>query len=263
MTPGEGGRIGWTELQHEASELVALASSGGAVLRLVGSAGIRLHCGPAADAMDALERPAKDIDVICPSGDRNEIRRLLEERGYQVDREMLVATEGTRFAFSRHDGIVIDLFVDRLEFCHTIDLRDRLSSRAPTIPIEDLLLQKLQIVELMPSDVVDTAALLATHALGEGDDPETIEGGYIAGLLARDWGFHHTVMRNLAMLDERVQRGDVGGLGAEKAIVVRERAGALLDAVAAAPKTLAWKLRAKVGERAQWWEDVPLEREHY
>ena len=263
MTSGEGARIGWAEVQHEASELVVLATSRGAVLRLVGSTGIRMHCAPAAEAMDALERPAKDIDVICASGDRKEIRALLEERGYQVDREMLVATEGTRYAFSRSDGIVIDLFVDRLEFCHTIELRDRLGRNVRTIPIEDLLLQKLQIVELMPSDVVDTAALFATHALGEGDDLETIDHGYIAGLLARDWGFHRTVTRNLSDFDERVARGDVAGLSEEQATVVRVRAGALLEIVTSAPKTLAWKLRAKVGERAQWWEDVPLEREHY
>ena len=78
MTSGEGGRIGWAELHREASELVALATSRGAVLRLVGSTGIRLHCASAAETMDALERPAKDIDVICPSGDRKEIRALLE-----------------------------------------------------------------------------------------------------------------------------------------------------------------------------------------
>jgi hypothetical protein len=213
--------------------------------------------------MDALARPAKDIDVICRAGDRNAVRRLVEERGYQVDREMLVATEGTRYAFSRNDGMIIDLFVDRLEFCHTIDLRDRLANHAHTIPIEDLLLQKLQIVELMPSDVVDAAALLATHAVGEGSDPETIDSGYIAALLARDWGFHHTVMGNLAVLDECVRRGDVDGLGAALTTAVRERADALRETVAAAAKTLAWKLRAKVGERAQWWEDVPAEREHY
>lgn len=263
MTFGVGGRIGWNEVQREASELVVLATSRGAVLRLVGSTGIRMHCPSAAEAMETLERPAKDIDVICPSGDRKEIRALFEERGYQVDREMLVATEGTRYAFSRPDGIVIDLFVDRLEFCHTIELRDRLRRHLHTIPIEDLLLQKLQIVEQMPSDVLDTAALLATHTLGDGDDPETIDRRYIGGLLARDWGFHHTVVRNLTEFDVRVARGEVRGLSGETVTVVRERAGALLETVASAPKTLAWKIRAKVGERVQWWEDVPLERQHY
>ena len=263
MTPDAGGRVGWAEVQREAVELVASAASRGAVLRLVGSTGIRMHCSSARDVMESLERPAKDIDLICPAGDRNEIRALLEERGYRVDQEMLVATEGTRYAFTRADGIEIDLFVDRLEFCHTIELRDRLGRHLQTIPIEDLLLQKLQIVEQMPSDVLDLAALLATHPLGDDDDAETIDRRYIVGLLGRDWGFHHTVVRNLAQFDSRIENNEVRGLSSDMASVVLERAAALLAAIDSAPKALAWKLRAKVGERAQWWEDVPDERQHY
>jgi hypothetical protein len=263
MTSGAGGRVGWAEVQREAAELVNSAATRGAVLRLVGSTGIRMHCDSARDAMESLERPAKDIDLICPAGDRKELRALFEERGYQVDQEMLVATEGTRYAFTRADGIEIDLFVDRLEFCHTIELRDRLGRHHQTIPIEDLLLQKLQIVEQMPSDVLDTAALLATHTLGEDDDPEAIDRRYIGDLLARDWGFHHTVVRNLAQFDSRIANNEVRGLSTGMANVVRERAAALLDAIESAPKALAWKLRAKVGERVQWWEDVPEERQHY
>jgi hypothetical protein len=165
---------------------------------------------------------------------------------------MLVATEGTRYAFTRPDGIEIDLFVDRLEFCHTLELRGRLARHARTIPIEDLLLQKLQIVDQMPSDAVDMTVLLATHPLADNDDPETIDRRYVAGLLARDWGFHHTVAANLARFVSRTDSGEV-----------RDRATALLDAIESAPKALAWKVRAKVGERVQWWEEVALEREHY
>jgi hypothetical protein len=263
MTSSAGGRRGWAELEREAAALVDSAASHGAVLRLVGSTGIRMHCRPAQETMDSLDRPFKDIDLICAAADRKKVRALFEERGYNVDNEMLVATEGTRYAFTRADGIDIDLFVDRLEFCHTIELRDRLGRHIRTIPIEDLLLQKLQIVEQMPSDVIDTAALLATHTLGDGDDPETINRRYVGGLLARDWGFHHTVVRNLAGISARIENNEVRGLSTGLAGLVRERAANLLDAIEAAPKALAWKLRAKVGERAQWWEDVPDERQHY
>jgi hypothetical protein len=252
MTPGVGGRIRWDEVQEEASALVAAATRRGAVLRLVGSTGIRMHCGAAREEMDALARPAKDIDLICRATDRTVVRAVFEESGYRVDQEMLVATEGTRFAFTRPDGIEIDLFVDRLEFCHTLELRDRLGHHERTIPIEDLLLQKLQIVEQMPSDIVDTTVLLATHPLGDDDDPETIDRRYVAGLLARDWGFHHTVAANLERVVSSIEPGDV-----------RDRAAALLDAIDSAPKALSWKMRAKVGERMQWWEEVAVEREHY
>jgi hypothetical protein len=254
-------RPGWAAVHEEAVALVDEAGARGQVLRLVGSTGIRLHCPPAAAALDRLGRPAKDIDVVCRHEDRNGLRRLLEERGWEVDRDLLVAMEGRRFAF-RHpaSGLDLDVFVDRLEFCHTIELRDRLGARELTVPVEDLLLQKLQIVRQTVTDRMDTAALLATHPVAGGprsrgrppgpeDTGEAIDAGYVAGLLARDWGFHHTATANLAAL------GD-GGSGNGSAATVTERAGDLLAAIEVAPKSVRWRARARVGERMQWWQDV-------
>jgi hypothetical protein len=262
-------RPGWAAVHEAAAALVEEAGTRGHLLRLVGSTGIRLHCPPAAAALDRLGRPAKDIDVVCRHEDRKGLRRLLEERGWQVDRDLLVAMEGRRYAY-RHpgSGLELDVFVDRLEFCHTIELRDRLGRREVTVPVEDLLLQKLQIVRQTVTDRMDTAALLATHPVvpspeaqgGSGgrkqrsDSPpgEAIDAGYVAGLLARDWGFHHTATANLAAL-----RDGVGGQpGNGGAATVRQRVDALLAAIAAAPKSVRWRARARVGERMQWWQDV-------
>jgi hypothetical protein len=245
-------RPGWEAVQREAVELVAAAGSRGMVLRVVGSTGIRLHCAPAAAALDRLRRPAKDIDVVCRHEDRTPLRRLLEERGWQVDRDLLVAMEGQRYAFTHpRDGLELDVFVDRLEFCHTIELRDRLGRREVTVPVEDLLLQKLQIVKPTVTDRMDSQALLATHRVGAGEhgDGEAIDAGYVAGLLARDWGFHHTATANLAAL-----RGSPPGNGGGR--LVGERVDALLASIEAAPKSVRWRARARVGERLQWWQDV-------
>ena len=248
-------RPGWAAVHEAAVALVDEAAARGHLLRLVGSTGIRLHCPPAAAALDRLGRPAKDIDVVCRHEDRKGLRRLLEERGWQVDRDLLVAMEGRRYAY-RHpgSGLELDVFVDRLEFCHTIELRDRLGARELTVPVEDLLLQKLQIVRQTVTDRMDTAALLATHPVegGRRTDPEAIDAGYVAGLLARDWGFHHTATANLAAL-----RDGVGGQPGNGAVAaVRQRVDALLAAIAAAPKSVRWRARARVGERLQWWQDV-------
>ncbi|HEV3496578.1 MAG TPA: hypothetical protein VHA34_09530 [Actinomycetes bacterium] len=118
------------------------------------------------------------------------------------------------------------------------------------MPVEDLLLQKLQIVRQTVTDRMDTAALLATHPVAPGaQGPEAIDAGYVAGLLARDWGFHHTATANLAAL-----AGDRAGNGS--AATVAERVGELLAAIEAAPKSVRWRARARVGERMQWWQDV-------
>jgi hypothetical protein len=256
--------LAWADVQAEAREIVTEAAGRGALLRLVGSAGIRMHCAQAEATLAALGRPAaRDIDAVCRRSDRNQIRTLLEERGYETDRDVLVALEGTRFVFRRPDGLEIDLFVDRLEFCHTIELGQRLDRHQVTIPIEDLLLQKLQIVEQMPSDITDTAALLATHDVGDSDDPEVLDRRYISRLLGRDWGFHRTVVGNLEKLETHLAAGEVRGLTIETKSVITQRVKALLEAIDAAPKSLAWKVRAKVGERVAWWEDVQEERGHY
>jgi hypothetical protein len=248
---GEGPRPGWAAVHDEAVALVAEAAARGQVLRLVGSTGIRLHCPPAAAALDRLGRPAKDIDLVCRHEDRKGMRRLLEDRGWQVDRDLLVAMEGRRYAFHHPgSGLELDVFVDRMEFCHTIELRDRLAARELTVPVEDLLLQKLQIVRQTVTDRMDASALLATHPVGEADQPgEAIDPAYVAGLLARDWGFHHTATANLAAL-----RDDPAGNGS--AGTVRGRIDALLGAIEAAPKSVRWRTRARVGERMQWWQDV-------
>jgi hypothetical protein len=95
----------WEELQTEAVAIVAAAADRGVTLRVVGSAGIRLHCAAPGPLMDRLGRPAKDIDFVVPQRHRKGMRRLLEDRGYVIDRDLLIAMEGTRYSFAhRHDA---------------------------------------------------------------------------------------------------------------------------------------------------------------
>ena len=122
------------------------------------------------------------------------------------------------------------------------------------MPVEDLLLQKLQIVRQTVTDRMDAAALLATHPVAPGPGAggpagEAIDAGYVAGLLARDWGFHHDATANLAGLRDGPAANGTGA-------VVAARIDALLAAIEDAPKSVRWRARARVGERMQWWQDV-------
>ena len=245
----------WPEIQAEATTLIASATEQGMTVRLVGSTGIRMHCEAAMTVMDELGRAAKDLDVVVRAGDRTRLRSLLEARGYVVDRDLLVAMEGQRYAF-RHPGLELDLdvFVERLEFCHTIELGGRWERHATTIPIEDLLLQKLQVHELTGSDVIDAAIVLATHDVGAAGDAERIDRDYVAGVLAGDWGFHRDATANLDRVAEAA--GRQVPLSAEHVRRVNAAAGALHEALEQTRKTMGWRMRARVGERMQWWEDV-------
>ena len=253
-------------LRLEAESLIAGAADAGMTVRVAGSMGIAMHCAEASAAMDAAERRAKDIDVVVRHGDRARLRAWLEARGWAVDRDMLVAMEGERFAFRHPDtGLDLDVFVERLQFCHTIELESRWARRATTLPIEDLLLQKLQIHDPKPADAIDTAIVLATHEVGAGgdgiDDAERIDGEYVAAVLARDWGFHRDATANL----ERLAGATDAGLPIQASGAARAREGAtrLLATIAAAKKSRGFRMRARVGERMQWWEDVDEREDAY
>jgi len=248
--------VGWTELHDEALDIVETAANAGVTLRVVGSTGIRLHC-PAAEAlMLQVGRQAKDIDFVVPKKDRMGMRQCLEDRGYVVDRDLLVAMEGMRYSFvDPHAGIELDVFVESLQFNHTIEVRDRLDRHPVALSPDDLLLAKLQIVKATPTDLSDAAILLGTHPVtASGAGPEELDATYLAGVLAGDWGFHHTAVTNMAKIADATN--DASDLGAETNRVILDRLDALATAIDSAPKSRRWRLRARVGERIQWWQDV-------
>jgi hypothetical protein len=151
------------------------------------------------------------------------------------------------------------VFVERLNFCHTIELAGRLEQHPVTIPVEELLLQKVQIVEMTTTDLIDAGVLLATHDVASGQDAadgEAVDATHIARILARDWGFHHTATRNLERVRQSVAGAAAIDVGAEGAARVEQGVQRLLDAIDAEGKSLAWRMRDKVGERKQWWQDV-------
>jgi len=244
----------WTEHLAAAHQLLEAAGQAGLTLRLVGSVGCRLHCAEHEWAFGALEREdPPDLDLVAPGKDRNGVRRIFGELGYDEDRDMTVAMEGRRYKYWRsRDRLNADLFVDRLEFCHPIDVTKRFGLDSPTLSLADLVLSKLQIVEMNLKDLKDLTVLFLAHDVGSGDR-EAVDPGYIARLGSEDWGLYYTMSRNV----ERV-RAFLEGVpfADEQRVTARRRIDALWDAVQASPKSLKWKLRAKVGPRVQWYQDV-------
>jgi hypothetical protein len=135
---------------------------------------------------------------------------------------------------------------------HTIEFKSQLGGTALTAQTADLLLAKLQIHEITEKDVKDTAALLASHQLGDGS-AGSIESPRVVGLMARDWGLCHTALGNLAVAAELLAGwGSAGSVTVAAAARVQE----LRQRIELAPKSLRWKARAKLGTRVRWYEDV-------
>jgi len=240
------------ETSLEASRLISEAQRGGIVLRALGSVGVTLHCLASQEAMASRSRHPKDIDLVTRKQDRRGLRSFFDTKGFEVDRDMLVAMEGTRYLFrDRERRLDVDVWVDVLALCHRLDVSSRLGDGL-TLTIEDLLLSKLQIVELTPSDLEDLATMMSVHELGEGsDDPEVIDLTYLSVLLGDDWGFWRTATANLKKLGDQAPPE------------AKAKAQRVLDFVTESPKTLRWKVRARVGERMQWWQDVDIPRDTY
>ncbi len=143
---------------------------------------------------------------------------------------------------------------------HTLELKDRLAADGITLDLADLLLTKLQIWETNRKDLGDVACLLADHPLvavgrlsaGPGSDsaPTPIDLVRIRSVLGADWGFCHTAERNLRAIAGLVETTPVPDAPYDAAAQV----AALLADIAATPKSLGWKARARVGERVRWYE---------
>jgi hypothetical protein len=145
--------------------------------------------------------------------------------------------------------------------CHTLQFGDRLDRLPYTLDPMDLLLSKLQIVELNEKDVDDCLRLLVTFPLAESDDPEAMDVRILRQLVGEDWGWWRTVTLNLERIRHVLAEGERPAIAGGKLDPLAQLD--LLDTAAEqAPKTRGWRLRAKIGERKRWYEQ-PEETPHH
>jgi hypothetical protein len=229
------------------------------VMRLIGALAFRTHCQEYGYIQDKLGREFTDFDFASYPRFTREITRVLTELGYSEDKQVTQLFGDRRMLF--HDPVFerhIDVFYNVLDFCHPINFVGRLEIEKFTLPLAELLLEKMQIVQINEKDLIDSVMLLREHQIGE-IDLETINGKRIASILGNDWGFWRTVTGNLKVLNERLDTYE--NLSAQDRQVVRERIEQLQERVEAQPKTLRWKARAKIGEKLKWYKSVEeLER---
>jgi len=249
------------EYVDRALDIVEKAKERGLELRILGSLAYRLHCPANLHLFQEMARDLTDVDLAAVGGQRKEVRAFLEELGYVIDQDILMTTEGKRYAFAEPgSGTAVDVFFDELYFCHPIPLRERLSLDYPTITPTDLLLEKMQIVELNPKDVKDSMVLLLEHPL-DSDGADAIDGTYIARLLGGDWGFYYTVTTNLEKLRRRV--ADSEALEPGERDLVDSRVQELETMIEKEPKRSKWKLRARIGPRVKWYQEVQEKSQTY
>jgi hypothetical protein len=194
-----------------------------------------------------MGRAYTDIDFAGYKKQAKEIKVLMAGLGYIEDREVFIVSEGDRSIFNNPDtGLHVDVFYDKLDFCHLISWNGRLEVDSPTIPLAEMVLEKMQIVKISEKDVIDTIMLLIEHPLGDSDH-ETINIGRIAQLCAKDWGLWRTTTMNLEKVRQLAHGYDQ--LSGEQKGQVESQVKAAMARIEAEPKSTAWKLRSRVGDR--------------
>lgn len=221
------------ELVAEGVALVQSAQEAGATVRLLGGAAVVLH------GSGVPYRPIGDLDAITRRKDARTLTSALEARGYEPEQRFNALHGDRRLIFYGPQG-KLDVFVDRFEMCHRLELGGRLDLDSPTLTATDLLLTKLQVVELNEKDARDAAELLTHHELaaGPGDHLDT---DYLAEIVGDDWGLWRTLVGTLDRLPALVPE-------------VSDQAAAVRRVLEDAPKGRRWRMRAKVGERKRWYE---------
>jgi hypothetical protein len=232
----------------EARRVVAEADTRGEVLRVTGSVAFQLHTR---DHVRLPRPPLNDIDLVAPTKTERRLVPLLTEIGYVGEKEFNARHGDSRLIFwdpSRDRKL--EVFLGTLVMCHKLPIAERLEVEAETVPLAELLLTKLQIVELNEKDIGDMHSLLIAYEVGSSDDHQ-INAERIAGLCARDWGLYHTVELTLDRLGSDPPSYS---LTADQRRLVDHRVVTLRNALEEVPKSTGWRMRAKVGERMRWYE---------
>ena len=237
-----------------ARRILTEAVSRGITLRLSGGVACWERCPEFRHSLAWAGRTLKDIDLVGYFRDKRRVDAMFVDLGLREDPHVATIPGARRSVFrASGDGWHCDVFYDVLEFCHTIDLRKRLEVELLTIPLMELLLQKLQIVELNWKDVLDIQLLLREHEIGAGD-AGVINAQLLSEICGRDWGMWHTVTINLTRVKSNtLERND---LDAADRRAIASRIEELTRALDRQPKTLRWKLRALLGERVRWYNQV-------
>jgi hypothetical protein len=232
----------------EGERLINLAHSQGTTLALLGGVAVRLL---AREIPPALDRDYKDLDFAVPKGGGRNASKLLGDSGYEPEVSFNAMNGNERLLFHDVDhGRQVDVFVGSFRMCHVIPLTERLSAGHRTVPLAELMLTKLQIVELNEKDVRDTLLLFYTHGVADNDD-DVLNGARIAELCAGDWGLWRTITHNLERCRELVSSYELSESDRAR---ISDRIGTVLERIEAEPKSRGWKLRAKIGERKRWYE---------
>ena len=263
MPPEWGGIIPTDVFLDEGKRLVEEASKRSMPLRLLGGVAIRLHCSEYLDFAKKLVRlgPGQqeytDLDFMSLTKYRkNEMKDFFAAMQYDKRPATMSSAATQRQIYFHPKGwFYVDVFFDKLLAAnHPLDFRGRLELDSPTVTPTDLLLEKVQIVFPDQKDVKDMMLLLHSHDISLEEEKNRINAGFIATLLASDWGFWYTVTTNLKGLKQWASEAE--NLTEAEKQDLASKIDKLKETIDNKPKSTGWKMRSVMGTKKQWYNPV-------
>jgi len=239
-----------TDVLKEAERIISTAENQHITLRLLGGTAIGIRCPSAKHR--AVARTYPDIDLVGLKKQSRTIRGFFTTMGYEENKMFNALRGSTRLMFfDIPNKRRIDVFLDYFDMCHKFELRDRLTIDPMTLSMADLLATKLQVVKTNEKDIKDMVALLLDHEIAESDERDKVNAMRLAQLCADDWGIYKTFTMVLAkvmvMLDQLELTPDERKL-------VKDRIERISKMIEDEPKSLKWRMRARVGEKSVWYK---------
>jgi len=241
----------------EARRLIEEAQRQGFVIRVMGPIALHYYFPDYVELYRRMERLGErvftDIDYAAYGKHRAKLVDFFTSQGYDFDKDTMMYFGQERHIYFGSKIPMIDVFYDKLDMNHLVDYRGRLEIHPHCVSLTDLLLQKLQIVEINDKDLKDAMLLLLAGQLSETDEA-AINLRYLARRMADDWGFYYTSTTNLGRI--KTAMNGVGALTEAMRSLIAERADRILAAIENEPKSWKWKLRAKTGTKQIWYKEV-------
>ena len=239
------------DVVSEGRRMLGRAGEDAVPIRLLGGVAIGLRAP--GELAPAFRRSYADLDFVTTKKGVGATTALFRGEGYEPHVAFNALHGGDRLLFfDTENDRQVDVFVGAFSMCHRIPLDGRIEVDPVSIPLAELLLTKLQVVQLNEKDVRDSLALLHDHPVGD-EDGEALNGARVAQLCAADWGLWRTITQNLIACRGLADTYDVPDRAR-----MDERLDALIDRIESEPKSRAWKMRSKIGDRKRWY-DLPEE----
>jgi hypothetical protein len=241
----------------EGRRLTDEANKHGIVLRVMGPIALYYYFPEYVDLYLRMERLGErvftDIDFAAYGKHRRKLVSFFESHGYELEKRAAMISGGTRLIFFSSNIPMVDVFFDKLNYNHPIDYRNRLEIHPHCVSLADLMLQKLQIVQINDKDLKDAMLLLLAAPISV-IDQDAINGKYIGKIFSDDWGFYYTAVTNLKKVKEAM--AGVKALTVDHRAIIAGKVDSFLKIIEDTPKSGKWKSRAKIGTRKPWFQEV-------